>query len=48
VSHVWQVVHPSDTVIAADQVSALKNIQPDQVEYEDTPSGKVAHLLKQW
>lgn len=46
--HVWQVVHPSDTIIAADQVSALQDIQPDQIRYEETSTGKVAHLVKQW
>ncbi len=48
VQHVWQVVHPSDMIIAADNVSKLTGIEPDQTRYEETDAGKVAHLLKQW
>ncbi|GAC1389204.1 MAG: hypothetical protein NVS4B11_00900 [Ktedonobacteraceae bacterium] len=48
VQHVWQVVHPADMIIAAEHVSDLKGIEPDQIRYEDTDAGKVAHLLKQW
>ncbi|GAC1400540.1 MAG: hypothetical protein NVS4B12_09470 [Ktedonobacteraceae bacterium] len=48
VQHVWQVVQPSDMIIAAESVPDLTGIKPDQVSYEDTEAGKVAHLLKQW
>ena len=46
---VWRVVHPSETLIAEDQMPTLgKSIKADQVEYEDTAKGKVARLVKQW
>ncbi len=48
VQHVWKVVQPSDMIIAAEHVPDLTGIQPDQIEYEETDDGKVAHLLKQW
>lgn len=48
VQHVWQVVQPSDMIIAAESVPDLTGIKPDLVRYEDTEAGKVAHLLKQW
>ena len=48
VQHVWEVVHPSEMIIAAENVQNLTGIEADQVQYEDTKTGKVAHLLKQW
>lgn len=48
VQHVWQVVHPSDMIIAAENVAKLVGVEPDQIRYEETDAGKVAHLLKQW
>ncbi len=47
-NHVWQQVHPRDTVVAADNSERFKDINPNRVRYEITPEGKVAHLLKQW
>jgi len=47
-ARVWQVVHPRDIVIAADQATDLSDVNPDRVRYEITSSGKVAHLLKTW
>jgi hypothetical protein len=48
VQHVWEVVRPSDTVIAADNVAKLTDIKPDEIRYEETDAGRVAHLLKRW
>jgi len=48
VQHVWQVVQPSDMIIAAESVSDLTGIDTAQVRYEDTEVGKIAHLSKQW
>jgi amino acid transporter len=48
VTHVWQVVHPYDTVIAAEDSERFKDINPDRVRYELTADGRVAHLLKRW
>ena len=48
VQHVWQVVQPSDMIIAAEHVPDLTGILPDQIQYEETDAGKVAHLLKNW
>ncbi len=48
VSRVWHVVHPRDTVIAANNATNLEDVNPDRVRYEITSSGKVAHLLKTW
>ncbi len=47
-AHVWQVIHPHDTVIAAEDAEKFENINPDRIRYELTPDGKVAHLLKRW
>jgi amino acid transporter len=48
IARVWQIVHPHDTVVAAENAPAVENINPDRVRYELTTSGKVAHLLKTW
>lgn len=48
VSGIWQVVHPHDTIVSADDVAEFENINPDRVRYELTSQGKVAHLLKRW
>ena len=45
---VWHIVHPHDTVIAAEQASRIQAINPDRIRFEVTPEGKVAHLLKRW
>jgi len=48
VSSVWHVVHPHDTIVAAENVPEVEDVNPDRVRYELTPGGKVAHLLKRW
>jgi amino acid transporter len=48
VAQVWQIVHPQDTIIAANLAPELKDVNPDRIRYEITPAGKVAHLLKRW
>ena len=48
VANVWQVVHPRDTVIAAEEAPEVADVNPDRIRYELTPGGKVAHLLKRW
>ena len=48
VASVWQVVHPRDTVVAAEKAGEVKDVNPDRIRYELTPGGKVAHLLKHW
>ena len=48
VQQVWQVVQPSDMIIAAGNVPELSGIDTAQVRYEDTEAGKIAHLTKQW
>lgn len=48
VSQVWQVTHPRDTVMAAEDSERFKDINPDRIRYELTSEGKVAHLLKRW
>jgi hypothetical protein len=47
-TRVWQMLHPHDTIVAADNNERLKDINPDRIRYEVTPEGKVAHLLKRW
>jgi amino acid transporter len=47
-ARIWHVIHPRDTVIAADQATDIEDVSPDRVRYEITSSGKVAHLLKTW
>jgi amino acid transporter len=48
VANVWQVVHPRDTVVAAEEAPEVADVNPDRIRYELTPGGKVAHLLKRW
>jgi amino acid transporter len=48
IARVWQIVHPHDTVVAAENVASVENINPDRVRYELTTGGKVAHFLKTW
>ncbi len=48
VSRVWHVVHPGDTVVAAENAAQFEDINPDRIRYELTPEGKVAHLIKRW
>ena len=48
VSHIWKVVHPHDTVIAAEETPGVEDINPDRIRYVLTPDGKIAHLLKHW
>ena len=48
VASVWQVVHPRDTVLAAENTEEVKDVNPDRIRYELVPGGKVAHLLKRW
>ncbi len=48
VANVWQVVHPRDTVVAAEEAPEVVDVNPDRIRYELTPGGKVAHLLKRW
>lgn len=47
-AHVWQVIHPQDTVMTAEDSDRFSNINPDRIRYEPTPDGKVVHLLKKW
>jgi hypothetical protein len=48
IARVWQIVHPHDTVVAAENAASIENISPDRVRYELTTGGKVAHFLKKW
>jgi amino acid transporter len=48
VASVWQVVHPHDTILAAENAGEVKDVNPDRIRYELTSGGKVAHLLKHW
>ena len=48
VASVWQVLHPHDTVVTAENAGEVKDVNPDRIRYELVPGGKVAHLLKRW
>jgi nucleotide-binding universal stress UspA family protein len=48
ISLIWKVVHPHDTVIAAEETPGVEDINPDRIRYVLTPDGKIAHLLKHW
>jgi amino acid transporter len=45
---IWKIVHPHDVVLTAEHAAQFEDINPDRIRYELTPSGKIAHLLKQW
>jgi positive regulator of sigma E activity len=44
---VWEELHPADTIVAPQDVAELKQINPDRIEEEVTPDGKMVHLLKE-
>jgi len=48
VERVWSMVHPYDTIIAAEHTSQMQGINPDRIRYEVTSEGRIAHLLKRW
>jgi amino acid transporter len=48
VAHIWQAVHPHDTIVAAVSASQFEDINPDRIRYELTANGKVAHMIKNW
>jgi amino acid transporter len=48
IERAWSMVHPYDTIVAADQVLQTQGMNPDRILYEVTPEGKIAHLLKRW
>jgi hypothetical protein len=48
VARVWQLVHPRDTIVAAENVNECQDINPDRIRSELTSEGKVVHLLKRW
>jgi hypothetical protein len=48
IEHVWHIIQPYDTVIAAEKVASLQDINPDRIRYEVLPQATVAHLLKRW
>ncbi len=45
VSDVWQRMHPHELLIAADDIDILRDINPNRIRYELTPTGRVAHLI---
>jgi len=44
---IWEELHPADTIVAPEDVAELKQMNPDRIEDEVTPKGKVVHLLKE-
>ena len=46
--HVWQLLHPRDTIVAAGNTNECKDINPDRIRTELTPEGKVVHMIKRW
>jgi amino acid transporter len=50
IARVWQIVHPHDTIVPADEVPKIEDINPDRISYEITPGGvsQVAHMVKRW
>jgi hypothetical protein len=43
--HVWQGLHPQDTIIADKQKSEVQQIHPKRTYEETTPNGQLTHLL---
>lgn len=48
VEHVWSIVKPHDLIVDADKVQKLKDINVDEIKYEETSDGNIAHMLKKW
>jgi hypothetical protein len=48
VEHMWQMVHPHEIVVAADNASQVEYVNPDSIRYERAPHGRVIHLHKHW
>ena len=47
-ARVWQLVHPRDTIVAADNVNECQDINTDRIRTELTQEGKVVHMIKRW
>jgi amino acid transporter len=48
IEHVWNMVHPYETITSAETASQMQGVNPDRIRYEVTPNGEIAHLLKYW
>jgi amino acid transporter len=45
INHVWQELHPQNTIISEDQISAVQQLHPKHTSTEFTIAGPVIHLL---
>jgi len=43
--HVWQELHPQDTIIAAEQMPELQQVHPTRIYDEANSAGQVKHIL---
>jgi amino acid transporter len=47
VSSIWDKTHPYDTIVAVQEVVDMQKIHIDRTYEEETPFGKVEHLVKE-
>ena len=43
--HVWQELHPQDTIIATEQMPELQQVHPKRIYDEAASNGQVKHLV---
>jgi len=43
--HVWQELHPQDTIIAAEQLPELQQVHPKRIYDEANSAGQVKHIV---
>ncbi len=43
--HVWEELHPQDTIIAEEQLTEVQRIHPQRIYKEATADGQVIHLM---
>ncbi len=43
--HVWQELHPQDTIVAKEQMPEVQQIQPERIKEETTSEGPIMHLI---
>ncbi len=50
IGRVWQIVHPHDTIVPAEEVASIEDINPDRISYEINPGTgtQVARMVKRW
>ena len=46
-SHIWETLHPRETIMAEEQAETLQGIHLTQISVDPASRGKVVHLMKE-